>query len=202
MTSSIFPTSECPGNVLREASGPELTPDGLISALRNAVGSEFAESVSLTGAQARQLHEAILSSFNSVELEMLAWFELNEKLQNIAPDGQLNVVVLRMIQWAESRGRIDEFVRAVQRLRPENKAIQSIAASLLGAAWSEGSSRQEIFKATEIDPSMMEKLWKLEIERVRLIKERDEIFLKEETQRHRDDLIHEERMYELRTARL
>jgi hypothetical protein len=80
------------------------------------------------------------------------------------------------------------------------ETVEDLAHS--GAGWLRGKSQQEIAKAMEIRASAMEKLGKLEIERLKLIKERDEAESKEETQRHRDDQAHEQRMFELRTERL
>ena len=85
----------------------------------------------LTGAQTKQLHDAILSAFSGSDLEQLVKFELNERLDNITPNGALGLVVFNLIQWAEREGRTEELTRTVQRARPNNDEIRSVAKALL-----------------------------------------------------------------------
>jgi hypothetical protein len=87
----------------------------------------------LTGDQARQLHDAILSAFSRSDLEQLIRHELNEGLDAIAGSGPLSEVVFELILWADQRGRTEELIRAVQRARPVNPEIQSAAAVLLAS---------------------------------------------------------------------
>jgi hypothetical protein len=87
--------------------------------------------MALSGNEARKLYDAIVSAFSISDLEALVRFELNESLEKITPAGSLGAVVLRLIQWAEERGRTEELIRAVQRARPTNKELQSAAKSLL-----------------------------------------------------------------------
>jgi hypothetical protein len=91
----------------------------------------------LSAEQTKKLHAAILSGFSGNDLEQLARFELNERLDSLVPAGALSDVVLKLIDWAEKQGRVEDLVRAVQRARPANKEIQKLAGSLLTAAATE-----------------------------------------------------------------
>jgi hypothetical protein len=95
-------------------------------------------------------------------------------------------------------GLIVELRDLIRDVFPET--VEDLARS--GTGWLRGKSQQEIAKAMEIRASAMEKLGKLEIERLKLIRERDEVILKEGTQRNRDELAHKQRMFELKTERL
>jgi hypothetical protein len=85
----------------------------------------------LSGAQAQDLHDAILSGFDVSALERLVRFDLNVYLDWITPERPLDAVALALIKWAEQHGRTEELIRAIQRARPTNKQVQSVAASLL-----------------------------------------------------------------------
>jgi hypothetical protein len=85
----------------------------------------------LNGNQARKLHDAIVSAFSISDLEALVRFELNESLEKITPGGSLDSVALKLIQWAEERGRTSELIDAVRRARPSNQELQSAVDSLL-----------------------------------------------------------------------
>jgi hypothetical protein len=188
--------------VLSEASGAEPNPPGPISELRDLIRDVFPERVALTGAQEQQLRDAILSGFNHSELRELVRFLMIEILERITSNGPSSSVVLELIHWAQRHGRTEELILAVKEARPNNPAIDRIAATLLGAGWSKATSQQEIAKARKIRDLAMEKLSRLEIERLELIRERDEIVEKAVTERKRDELVHKEKMFALKTERL
>jgi hypothetical protein len=71
-----------------------------------------------------------------------------------------------------------------------------------GARWLRGKSDQEVAKAAEIRASALEKLGRLELERQKLIQERDAALRDDLNEQARDDMAHKQRMYELRTLRL
>lgn len=71
-----------------------------------------------------------------------------------------------------------------------------------GSRWFRGKSEQEIAKAIEIRASALEKLGRLELERQKLLRERDEALLKAQSEQDRDRTAHQQKMYELRTERL
>ena len=94
-------------------------------------------------------------------------------------------------------GLIPEVRDLIKEILPET--AKDLANS--GVGWIKGKSQQEIAKAMEIKASAMEKLGGLEIERQRLIKEREELLLKAQTEQKRDEQIHEQKMFELKTQR-
>lgn len=65
-----------------------------------------------------------------------------------------------------------------------------------------GKGQQQLAKVQEIQSRVYEKIGQLEIERQRLIQERDEGIVNAELQRERDSQSHKEHMYALRTKRL
>jgi hypothetical protein len=84
----------------------------------------------LTGEQAKELHDAILSGFGGSDLDALVRFDLNERLDSVVGNGPLGSVVFSLIEWAERNGRIEDLIQAVQRARPHNTTIQDVARSL------------------------------------------------------------------------
>jgi len=71
-----------------------------------------------------------------------------------------------------------------------------------GARWLRGKSDQEVARAAEIRASALEKLGRLELERQKLLQERDAALRDDLNEQARDEMAHEQRMYELRTQRL
>jgi hypothetical protein len=90
--------------------------------------------MALSADQTKKLYTAILAGFNGSDLEQLVRFELGERLDNLVPPGALSDVVLKLIDWAEKRDRVEDLIRAVQWARPANKEIQRLAGSLLAPA--------------------------------------------------------------------
>ena len=90
--------------------------------------------MALTGKQFQKLSKGILSGFSGADLEQLVRFELNERLDNIVASGALAEVVFELVTWGEQHGRTEELISALQRARPGNKEIQSIANELLQPA--------------------------------------------------------------------
>jgi hypothetical protein len=87
----------------------------------------------LTGAQVRQLRDAILLAFGPSDLEQLVRFVFDEPLANIAPHDKHEVVVFKLIEWAGQRGGTTKLIRAVQQDRPDHQELQSVARELLSA---------------------------------------------------------------------
>lgn len=80
------------------------------------------------------------------------------------------------------------------------ETVEDLARS--GTRWWKGKSEQEIAKAMEIRASAMEKLGRLEIERQKLLNEREESLGKAQTEQKRDEQAYKLRMFELKTQRL
>lgn len=71
-----------------------------------------------------------------------------------------------------------------------------------GGKWIKGKADQETAKAAEIRAGIMNMLGQLEIERERLIKERDETKKKFRAEGKKERNRHEEKMYDLETQRI
>ncbi len=67
----------------------------------------------LSGSDRKKLREAIISAYpKSSDLEIMVNEELGENLWVIVPEGKLNQVVFNLIQWAESRGKLERLIIA------------------------------------------------------------------------------------------
>ncbi len=95
-------------------------------------------------------------------------------------------------------GLITELRDIIKDVFPET--VEDLARS--GTTWLKGKSQIEIAKAMEIRASAMEKLGRLEIERQKLLNEREEGLLKAQTDQKRDEQAYKLRMFELKTQRL
>src|SRR5208337_4634533 len=78
---------------------------------------------------------------------------------------------------------ITELRDIVKDVFPET--VEDLARS--GTGWLKGKSEQEIAKAMEIRASAMEKRGRLEIERQKLLNEREECLQKTQTEQRRDE---------------
>jgi hypothetical protein len=85
----------------------------------------------LTGPQRKLLHDAVLPVFKVSDLKQLVRFELDKDLDEITTDPNKSTVLFELIEWAEQYGRTPELIRAVQKARPRNEAIHSVASKLL-----------------------------------------------------------------------
>jgi hypothetical protein len=70
-----------------------------------------------------------------------------------------------------------------------------------GLGWLRGKSQQESAKAMEIRASAIEKLGNLEIQRQKLINEREEIYEKAQTEREQNEHLNKQKMFDLKTQR-
>ena len=87
----------------------------------------------LTGQQAKQLQEAILSAFDRDELELLL-LPLDQSLDRIAPpSAALGTVVLDVIKAAEREGWTAKLLGAIATALPNRKDLQALVAKLLTA---------------------------------------------------------------------
>jgi hypothetical protein len=63
----------------------------------------------LSGSQKATLQKALLSAFRrSGDLKQMVTFGLDENLEAIAGTGALEDVIFELIEWADSRGRVEE----------------------------------------------------------------------------------------------
>src|SRR5436305_3394029 len=67
----------------------------------------------MDGARLRELQDALISAFPTrADLEQMVLFGINEHLNTITVDGNLQQAVFELLRWAQSRGRLEELVRA------------------------------------------------------------------------------------------
>ncbi len=65
----------------------------------------------LSGGEKRQLWKALLDAYRTYdELKIMVEFQLDETLEVIVKIGNLRTVVFDLIQWAESRGRLEQLI--------------------------------------------------------------------------------------------
>lgn len=81
--------------------------------------------IELRGPEFLQLEEALASAFpGRNDLERMVRFKLDENLEQIAGAGFYSDVLFRLIQWAESHGRIPDLVTAARETNPGNVMLQ------------------------------------------------------------------------------
>ncbi len=72
------------------------------------------------------LYRALLSAFPSEEaLARMLWLHMNVKLAEIA-SGNLSDLALGVVRFAESRGRLDELLRAALTANPANPELRAL----------------------------------------------------------------------------
>ena len=87
----------------------------------------------ITWAQKKQLQEAVLNAFRSpASLEQLVGFGLEKNLYEITDSSNLQNMVFGLIEWADSRGKLEQLIAAAVEQNGDNPKIQAIAAQLLG----------------------------------------------------------------------
>ena len=81
--------------------------------------------------QRPKLREALISAFPKKNgLERMLLDELNERLDNIVSGDNLTDIVNNLIDWAESKGRLEELVLGAVRNNPGNKELQDLLESI------------------------------------------------------------------------
>jgi len=82
--------------------------------------------------QLKQLQNALINAFPSKSsLERLLYFELEKNLNEITRESDLQEIVFKLIQTAESQGWLEDLVRAACKENPGNPLLQEIAQELL-----------------------------------------------------------------------
>jgi len=85
----------------------------------------------LTGDQPKRLQAALLRAFTDRDqLRRMAWLELGVRLNEIAPNSNLQDSIFELIDWAERTDKIRELLTAAQTANPDNYALRAIAAEL------------------------------------------------------------------------
>lgn len=89
-------------------------------------------AMNLTGPQMKELLEALLEAFPSYkELARLVSFQFDENLGAIAGGGSLTDTAFELIQWARSRGYIEQLIRGALEENPTNPTLREVAERLL-----------------------------------------------------------------------
>lgn len=84
----------------------------------------------LTGAQSEKLSKALRLAFPTVEyLERMVKFKLDFNLHEIGY-ADLSNYVFKLIQWAESQGRLDQLIIGARQSNPKNLDLYDIAQEL------------------------------------------------------------------------
>lgn len=82
----------------------------------------------LTGKQLSDFEEALLSAYPTApSLTRMVRFELEEHLTQIAGGGNLSDIVLNLITWAQSKGRIEELITKAHHFNPGNAQLSAFA---------------------------------------------------------------------------
>ena len=76
------------------------------------------------GIQLRMLRDALCSAFNPQTLEEMLRFELDQRLDQLAPRGDIKQVAFWIIDKAEREGWLDRLVAAAAQANPGNRALQ------------------------------------------------------------------------------
>ncbi len=78
--------------------------------------------------QLKQLQNALINAFPSKSsLERLLYFELEKNLNEITRESDLQEIVFKLIQTAESQGWLEDLVYAARKENPGNPLLQAIA---------------------------------------------------------------------------
>jgi len=87
--------------------------------------------MNLSGSQKKAFQQALLSAFPDRQaLRQMVSFELEENLAAIAGSRRLRDVIFNLIEWANSRGRMEDLLRAVQKENPTNPDLAAFIESL------------------------------------------------------------------------
>ena len=85
----------------------------------------------LDGKQTKQIHNALLSAFPSkASLERLVLFHLDTQLNQVVGEGSLSDLVVELIKWAESQGKLEALLIGAGKENPGNKILQTCIAEL------------------------------------------------------------------------
>jgi hypothetical protein len=82
----------------------------------------------LTGAQRKQLYDALLSAFPTpTDLRRMVNFGLNENLDRITTGSGLGDLVLSLMTWAQAQGRMQDLVQAALADNPGSPEVHAFA---------------------------------------------------------------------------
>src|SRR5262245_17546491 len=86
----------------------------------------------LTGYEARQLRDALLSAFSLGELKELVRFELDEQLGNVVNTSQTNKqITLELVDWADRQNKLKKLFEGALKEVPGNPVLRQAVAEVL-----------------------------------------------------------------------
>ena len=88
----------------------------------------------LTGEQLQALWQALLDGYTESTLAQLVRFQLNERLDTIAPGETFADRVYHLIDWADRMGRLPLLIAKAQAGNPGNQGLRQVALEILGEA--------------------------------------------------------------------
>jgi hypothetical protein len=99
--------------------------------LLKSVASE-GNAFTLTGAQMKQFHAALLKAFGSAtDLKQLVVFKLGESSSLINENIDLSDAVFNLVEWAKTNGKLESLVRAAYTERPEQPDLRDFVTQVL-----------------------------------------------------------------------
>jgi hypothetical protein len=82
----------------------------------------------------RQLHKALVDAFQTIaDLDMMTGLYLGVPREHISGKGTVPGIVLDLIVWADSRGRVADLLEAARDANPTHPDLQALAARLMAA---------------------------------------------------------------------
>lgn len=85
----------------------------------------------LSGNERKKLRQAIISAYRSeADLQIMVDDELEENLNAIAGGGNLTQIVFSLIQWAESRGKLQQLILAAYETNSGNPDLKQFYQSI------------------------------------------------------------------------
>ena len=94
-----------------------------------------------SGKQLKLLETALLRAFPNVsDLQRMVRFNLNEKLAEITGGDTLTDMVFFLLQWAESRGKLDDLLQAARAANPDNPDLVDVEVLISSGADRSGDS--------------------------------------------------------------
>ena len=107
-------------------------------------------SSKLSGEDFALLFDALLQAFDRPGLQRLLRFHLDENLDAVVGGDNQRDRVFQLLNWAESRGLVEELVAAALQENSGNRRLQAAAAALQGGAEAARGSERP-YPATKID---------------------------------------------------
>lgn len=104
----------------------------------------YTRLVGLSGAQARNVKEALLDGFRRRNaLAQLLRHQLDVSLDSITTEDGLDAAMFAVVEWADARGRVIDLITAARNLRPHNQRLYAVAAEL-GLAAESGATLEAV----------------------------------------------------------